>query len=253
MSERRTAVVTGASSGIGAAIARALGALGWSVALGARRTEMLEEVARGVEAAGGRPFVHTLDVTSEDGIEAFFTATESALGAVDVLVSNAGIGLPGLLHEVPVANLERELRTNLLGPMLVARRALPAMLAAKRGDLAFVSSMNVVEPRPFQLGYTAAKAGLEGMVQVLRRDLEGTGVRATIVRPGATRSEFGFGWEPDILMRVIDSWKAWGFMRHLDMMDGEQVALAVLHAVTAPRGLHMDVIQVNPERSPSSE
>jgi len=253
MSERRTAVVTGASSGIGAAIARALGALGWSVALGARRTEMLEEVARGVETAGGRPFAHTLDVTSEGGIEAFFTAAESALGTVDVLVSNAGIGLPGLLHEVPVANLERELRTNLLGPMLVARRALPAMLAAKRGDLVFISSMNVVEPRPFQLGYTAAKAGLEGMVQVLRRDLEGSGVRATIIRPGATRSEFGFGWEPDILMRVIDSWKAWGFMRHLDMMDGEQVALAVVHAVTAPAGLHMDVIQVNPERSPASE
>lgn len=253
MSGRRAAVVTGASSGIGAAIARALGALGWSVALGARRTEKLDEVADGVASAGGRPFAHALDVTDEAGIDAFFTATESALGSVDVVVSNAGIGLPGLLHEVPVANLERELRTNLLGPMLVARRALPAMLAGKRGDLVFISSMNVVEPRPFQVGYTAAKAGLEGMVQVLRRDLEGTGVRATIVRPGATRSEFGFGWDPEILMRVIDSWKAWGFMRHLDMMEGDQVALAVVHAVTAPPGLHMDVIQVNPERSPSSE
>jgi len=253
MSARRTAVVTGASSGIGAAIARALGALGWSVALGARRTELLEDVARGVASAGGRPLAHALDVTDEAGIDAFFTATESAFGAVDVVVSNAGIGLPGLLHEVPVANLERELRTNLLGPMLVARRALPAMLAGKRGDLVFISSMNVVEPRPFQLGYTAAKAGLEGMAQVLRRDLEGTGVRATIVRPGATRSEFGFGWEPEILMRVIDSWKAWGFMRHLDMMEGDQVALAVVHAVTAPPGLHMDVIQVNPERAPSRE
>jgi NADP-dependent 3-hydroxy acid dehydrogenase YdfG len=132
--------------------------------------------------------------------------------------------------------------------MLVARRALPAMLARRRGDLVFISSMNVVEPRPFQLGYTAAKAGLEGMVQVLRRDLEGTGVRATIVRPGATRSEFGFGWQPDILVRVLDSWKEWGFMRHMDMMDAEQVAVAVVAAVTAPPGLHMDVIQVNPER-----
>jgi NADP-dependent 3-hydroxy acid dehydrogenase YdfG len=253
MSAPRVAVVTGASSGIGAAIARALGALGWSVALGARRTEQLHEVARGVESAGGRALAHGLDVTNEAGIDAFFTAAEAAFGSVDVVVNNAGIGLPGLLHEVPVANLERELRTNLLGPMVVARRALPAMLAAKRGDLVFISSMNVVEPRPFQLGYTAAKAGLEGMVQVLRRDLEGTGVRATIVRPGATRSEFGFGWEPEILMRVIDSWKAWGFMRHLDMMEGEQVALAVVHAVTAPPGLHMDVIQVNPERLPSSE
>jgi NADP-dependent 3-hydroxy acid dehydrogenase YdfG len=112
--------------------------------------------------------------------------------------------------------------------------------------------MNVVEPRPFQAGYTAGKAGLEGLAHVLRKDLEGTGVRATIVRPGATRSEFGFGWEPDILVRVLDSWKLWGYLRHMDMMDGEQVALAVVHAVTAPPGLNMDVIQVNPERAVTS-
>lgn len=250
MSGVRTAVVTGASAGIGAAIARALGALGWSVALGARRAALLDEVAQGVDAAGGRAFAHALDVTDARSIDAFFGGAESTLGPVDVLVNNAGIGVPGLLHEVPVADLERELRTNLFGPMLVTRRALPSMLERQRGDVVFISSMNVVEPRPFQAGYTAAKAGVEGMAQVLRRELEGTGVRATIVRPGATRSEFGFGWEPDILVRVIDSWKEWGFMRHMDMMDGEQVALAVVAAVTAPPGLHMDLIQVNPERTP---
>jgi NADP-dependent 3-hydroxy acid dehydrogenase YdfG len=133
--------------------------------------------------------------------------------------------------------------------MLITRRALPSMLERRQGDLVFISSMNVVEPRPFQLGYTAGKAGLEGMAQTLRRDLEGTGVRATIVRPGATRSEFGFGWHPDILVRVLDSWKRWGFLRHMDMMESEQVALAVVAAVTAPPGLRMDVIQVNPERA----
>jgi NADP-dependent 3-hydroxy acid dehydrogenase YdfG len=252
MTAARTAVVTGASSGIGAAIARALGALGWTVALGARRTELLAEVATGVETAGGRGFAHALDVSDAASIEAFFAATEAALGPADVLVSNAGVGVPGLVHELAAADLERELRTNLLGPMWLTRRALPAMLERKRGDLVFVSSMNVVEPRPFQAGYTAGKAGLEGFAHVLRKDLEGTGVRATIVRPGATRSEFGFGWEPDILVRVLDSWKLWGYLRHMDMMDGEQVALAVVHAVTAPPGLNMDVIQVNPERAVTS-
>jgi NADP-dependent 3-hydroxy acid dehydrogenase YdfG len=250
MSEVRTAVVTGASAGIGAAIAEALGALGWKVAIGARRTEALAEVGKAVETAGGKPFAHALDVTDPDSIESFFAASEKALGPVDVIVNNAGIGLPGLLHEMPIENVERELATNLLGPIRVARRALPSMLAAQRGDLVFISSMNVVEPRPFQLGYTAAKAGLEGMVSVLRRDLEGTGVRATVVRPGATRSEFGFGWDPNILMRVIDSWKAWGYMRHLDMMEGAHVAHAVVSIVTAPPGLHVDVVQVNPERKP---
>lgn len=252
MTEARTAVVTGASAGIGAAIAAALGALGWKVALGARRTDALADVAKAVESAGGTPFAHALDVTDPQSIETFFAATEKALGPAEVVVNNAGIGLPGLLHEMPIENVERELATNLLGPIRVARRALPSMLAARRGDLVFISSMNVVEPRPFQLGYTAAKAGLEGMVSVLRRDLEGTGIRATVVRPGATRSEFGFGWDPNILMRVIDSWKEWGYMRHLDMMEGAHVAHAVVSVVTAPPGLHVDVVQVNPEKKPGS-
>ena len=249
MSESRTAIVTGASSGIGAAIACALGAQGWRIALGARRTDKLAEVATEVEKAGGRAFLHALDVADADGIERFFAASERALGPAGVLVSNAGVGVPGLLHQLAVADLERELRTNLLGPMLMARRALPAMLEARRGDLVFISSMNVVEARPYQVGYTAGKAGVEGMAHTLRRDLEGTGVRTTIVRPGATRSEFGFGWSPDVMVPLLDSWKRFGLLRHLDMMDGTQVAAAVVAAVNAPPGVSMDIIQVTPEQS----
>jgi len=242
-----TIVVTGASSGIGAAVARAFGELGWSVAIGARRTDRLAEVGRAIETAGGRPFAQHLDVTKPESIDRFFAATESALGAVDVVVSNAGIGIPGLLHELGVADLERELATNLLGPMLVARRALPSMLARRQGALVFISSMNVVQPRPFQIGYTAAKMGVEGVARTLRQDLEGTGVRSIIVRPGPTRSEFGMGWHPKLLIRMVDTWRRWGLMRHNEMLDGADVAAAVVSAVTAPAGLGVDVIQVNPE------
>jgi NADP-dependent 3-hydroxy acid dehydrogenase YdfG len=253
MSAARTAIITGASSGIGAAIAAAFGALGWRVALGARRVDKLGEVAADVEKTGGRAFVHALDVGDPESIERFCAASEAALGAAGVLVSNAGVGVPGLLHELPAEELERELRVNLLGPMLLARRTLPAMLAARRGDLVFVSSMNVVEPRPYQVGYTAGKAGVEGMAGALRRELEGTGVRTIVVRPGATRSEFGFGWSPDVLVPLLDSWKRWGMLRHLDMMDGTHVADAVVAAVTAPPGVSMDVVQVTPEQSPVEE
>jgi NADP-dependent 3-hydroxy acid dehydrogenase YdfG len=249
MSNVRTAIVTGASSGIGAAIASAFGALGWRLALGARRVDKLADVAAAVEKAGGSAFAHVLDVADAESIERFFAAVERAVGPAGVLVSNAGVGVPGLLHQLPVADLERELRTNLLGPMLMARRALPAMLEARRGDLVFISSMNVVEPRPYQVGYTAAKAGLEGLAQTLRRDLEGTGVRSVVVRPGATKSEFGYGWSPDVLVPLLDAWKRWGMLRHLDMMDGTQVAAAVVAAVTAPPGVSLDIIQVTPEQS----
>jgi NADP-dependent 3-hydroxy acid dehydrogenase YdfG len=244
---RRTALVTGASSGIGAAIARAFGELGWAVAIGARRTDRLDEVAGAIAAAGGQPFARHLDVTRADSIDAFFTAAEAALGSVDAVVSNAGISIPGLLHELSVADLEVEVATNLLGPLLVARRALPAMLARRQGALVFISSMNVVEPRPLQVGYTATKMGVEGLAQTLRKDLEGTGVRSIIVRPGWTRSEFGLSWGRDKLIRVLDSWKHWGFMRHNEMLDHAHVAAAVVNAVTAPRGASMDLIQLTPE------
>jgi len=91
------------------------------------------------------------------------------------------------------------------------------------------------------------------MAAALRRELEGTGVRTIVVRPGATRSEFGFGWSPDVLVPLLDSWKRWGMLRHLDMMDAAHVAGAVIAAVTAPPGVSMDVVQVTPEQSPAKE
>jgi NADP-dependent 3-hydroxy acid dehydrogenase YdfG len=245
----RTVLVTGASSGIGAAIARAFGGLGWAVAVGGRRTDRLREVAGEIERAGGRAFAHPLDVTEPESIDGFLAAAEGALGPLDVVVNNAGIGVPGALHEIAVEDIQRELATNLLGPMLVVRRALPGMLARRHGDLVFISSMNAVAPRPLQLGYTAAKAGLEAMAHTLRMELEGTGVRSIIVRPGPTRSEFGYGWGPGVLTRLLDTWKHWGFMRHNETLDGRQVAAAVVAAVTAPAGMSMDVIQVNPDGS----
>jgi NADP-dependent 3-hydroxy acid dehydrogenase YdfG len=244
--------VTGASSGVGASIAAAFGALGWRVAIGARRTDRLAETAMAITAAGGRVFSHALDVTNPDSIDAFFAASEVELGAADVVVNNAGVGIPGRIHELPVADLERELATNLLGPMLVTRRALPGMLEKRSGDVVFISSMNAVAPRPFQAGYTAAKAGVEGLAHALRMDLEGTGVRTVILRLGPTISEFGLGWDSNVLLGVIETWQRWGFMRHMGMLDAARVAESVVTVVTAPRGVQFDVIQVNPE-APASE
>lgn len=243
----RTALVTGASSGFGAAIARALGALGWSVAIGARRIEPLEEVASEVEAAGGKCFAHALDVREPASIDGFVDAAQSQLGAIDTAVSNAGICFPGKLHELGVAQLRDEIDTNLFGPMLLVRRLLPPLLARRRGDLVFVSSLNAVVPRPLQLGYTATKSGLEAMVRVLQMELEGSGVRATIVRPGPSHTEFGRSWDRGMIGRILASWKHWGVQRHHQYLPAESIAAAVVNAVTAPAGTHIDLIQLNPE------
>lgn len=245
--EPRAALVTGASSGFGAAIARALARRGWSVAIGARGLERLEAVARELESAGGKVFAHVLDAADPDSIERFVAAAEDHFGPIDTAVSNAGVSIPGLLHELSVEQLREELDTNLLGPMLLARRLIPDMRERGRGDLVFISSLNAVQPRPLQLGYTATKTGLEAMVRVLQMELEGTGVRATIVRPGPGDTAFGRDWPGPIIQRILDSWKRWGVLRHHRYLPAEAIAAAVVHVVTAPPGTHFDLIQVNPE------
>jgi NAD(P)-dependent dehydrogenase (short-subunit alcohol dehydrogenase family) len=223
--ESRTAVVTGASSGIGEATARALGALGWPVAIGARRVDRLKEIAGAIETAGGSAFHHPLDVSVPQSIDDFFDAVEKELGSPDVVVNNAGVGIPRLLHEAGVEELQTEIAINLLGPMLVSRRAIP------------------------QAGYTASKAGVEGLARVLQMELEGTGVRSTIVRPGPTGTEFGVSYSPELSRRILESWKHWGIIRRLDLMPAESVARAVVSVLTAPPGMHLDLVQVMPENT----
>lgn len=225
-----------------------LGALGWSVAIGARRPERLEPVAAEIEASGGRAFAQRLDVGDSESLEEFFEATERALGPVDVLVNNAGVCHPGLLHETEPDDLHDELKTNLLGPLLLSRLAIRSLLArGAAGDLVFVSSENAVRPRTFQVGYTATKTGMEAVASVLRMELEYTGIRATVVRPGPTGTEFGHNWDAGLIARLLESWKYWGLFRHTDWLPPESVAHAVKTVVTAPVGTHFDCIEVMPQ------
>jgi NADP-dependent 3-hydroxy acid dehydrogenase YdfG len=247
MSERRMAIVTGASSGIGRAIATEFGRLGWLVAVGARRAERLEETAAQVRAAGGEPFAHHLDVADAASIDRFFGAAESALGPVDVLVNNAGVATPGWLHSVPADALAREVATNLLGPVLATRLALASMRRRQRGDLVFITSDAARHARPRMATYTATKAGLEALAHSLAMELEGSGIRSTTVRVGPTLSEFGFGWPMDELEDLMRYWPRFGLQRHAGVLDAAAVAQAVRTAVTAPAGVHFDTIEVQPE------
>ncbi len=242
----RTAVVTGASAGIGAEIARALGALGWRVAIGARRLDRLDEVACRVESAGGRALAHELDVTDAASIDAFFDAVEDRFGFADVIVNNAGLSRPGALHELDVEDIRAEVDTNLLGPMLVCRRALPAMIESGEGDLVFIGSLNAVMERHLQSGYTATKTGIEGLARALRLDLCATRIRTTVLRPGPTLSEFGASWDPQLLGRLLEAWRDGGLLPHDQFLPAERIADAVVHVVTAPPDTQWDLVQINP-------
>jgi NAD(P)-dependent dehydrogenase (short-subunit alcohol dehydrogenase family) len=242
------AIVTGASSGIGRAIALELAALGWRVALGARRTDRLEDAAVEVRDRGGRAFVHALDVTDSASVGAFFAAAEDALGPVDVLVNNAGVASPGWLERIPVEALEREVATNLLGPILVSRLAIASWRArGSGGDLVFVTSDATRHPRPRMAAYTATKAGLEAFSQALALELEGSGVRSTTVRVGPTLTDFGFGWPMDEIEDLMGYWPRYGLQRHAGVLEPVAVANAVVTAITSPPGIHVDTIEVQPE------
>ena len=230
----RTAILTGASSGIGADTAVELGRLGYALALGARRLPRLQETAKKVEAAGGRAFAHPLDVRDPASVDAFCSAAERALGAIDLLVNNAGENRAALIHEATTDDLRSDVEINLLGAIYMTRRALPGMLARGRGDVVFIGSDSALHPRPYQGAYAAAKWGLEAFARVLEMETEGTGVRSILVRVGPTGSEFGNQMPKAQIPRILASWKYWGVFRHMHWMPGTSVARAIARVVEIP-------------------
>jgi NADP-dependent 3-hydroxy acid dehydrogenase YdfG len=244
---RRPAVIAGASSGIGAETALALAAAGHPVALGARRVDRCEELAAQIRADGGEAVAHALDVADDASVAEFAAKAAADLGDVEVVVSNAALIGPGGLLDTDSERLRREVDVNLLGPHRLVRAFVPGMVERRRGDIVFVSSDVALRPRPFMGGYSATKSGLEGLVGALQMELEGSGVRASVVRPGPTWSEMGMDWDPEAAAMVLNQWVKWGQARHSHFLKARAVADAIATVVGAPRGVHLSPVDVNPE------
>ncbi|MBF6210951.1 SDR family oxidoreductase [Nocardia puris] len=244
---RRPALIAGASSGIGAATAVALAELGHPVALGARRVELCEELAGKIRADGGDALAHRLDVTDADSVDAFVTAAEDALGPAEILVSGAGDIEFALVQDMDPESFLRQVHVHLVGAQRLVHRVLPGMLARKRGDLVLIGSDCAPQPRPRTGAYTAAKAGLEAMATQLRMELEGTGIRSSVVRPGPTLTNMGMNSTPEVVGPLLEDWQRWGFARHPYMLRASDLAAAVVAVVSAPRGAHLVLVEVQPE------
>ena len=244
---RRPAVVTGASSGIGAATALSLAAKGHPVAIGARRVERLEELAEQIRAGGGEAVAVPLDLTDGDSVTAFAKSVTEQLGDIEVVVSNAGSVHPGTIIEVDPERFTRELDLTVVGAHRLVRAFVPGMVERQRGDVVFVSSDTAVRPRPFMAAYSSGKWGLEGLVGSLQMELEGTGVRASIVRPGPTWSEMGADWDDEDAAFVLNQWVRFGLARHPHFMKPTAIAEAIATIVSAPRGVHLNLVEVGPE------
>ena len=189
--ENRVALVTGASRGIGRAIAERLVRDGAAVGLAARNESELGQVAVGIQSAGGRAHPIRCDVTVPEDAARAVDETLSALGRLDVLVNNAGIGCRGRVDELSIEQWDRVFAVNLRGVFLVTRAAVPAMKRAGGGHIVNISSVAGLVANPGISAYNATKFGLMGFSESLMLELRHDHIKVTVICPGSTDTYFG--------------------------------------------------------------
>ncbi len=189
----RTALITGASSGLGARFGKILAANGAQVALGARRKDRLEALA---EEIGPQAAAVAMDVGREADVIAGFDAAEAAFGTVDTVIANAGIDGAGMAVSMPEEEIERTLAINLKGAILTAREGAKRMIAAgtEKGRIVMVASITAFEPSPGLVAYAASKAGVVQAARSLAREWARAGICVNTISPGYIRTAINDDW-----------------------------------------------------------
>ena len=194
--EGGSAIVTGASSGLGRATAIALAKAGADVVLLARSRKDLEDVAHEVEAAGRRALALTVDLAEESQIRGAVESTLDAFGRVDVLVNAAGTDAPGPVEKLELEGWDRTLDVNLRAPFLLSKAVFPHMREARGGTIVNISSVAGKKGWAEASAYCASKFGLTGFTQALADEARPHGIRACIIYPGAMATNWGT-WTPE--------------------------------------------------------
>jgi short-subunit dehydrogenase len=187
---QKVVLVTGASSGIGRAVARELARRGYDVALAARRIEPLEAVATECRAAGVRALAISADVSQHDDCRRLVETAERELGPLDIVVNNAGFAIFDAIENAPGDDLQSMMQTNYFGTVWTTQAALPGMLARGRGTIVNVASIAGIMGYARMGGYCATKFAIIGFTEALRDEVLGRGVRVALVCPGTTETEF---------------------------------------------------------------
>ena len=245
--EGRVALVTGASSGIGAAVALAIGEAGGSVVLTARREDRLEDLAGRIGAAGGRALVRPADVTVRAEVEAVGRAAREAWGRIDILVNNAGLMPLAPLAEVRVEEWDRMIDVNLKGVLHGLGAVLPDMIERRSGHIVNIGSLAGRRPFPGGAVYSATKFAVRSLTWGMHLELGAAyGIRVTDVQPGFVSTELLEGTNDE---EVRAAWsEAWASRRAL---RPEDVAHAVLFALTAPAHVAVNEVLVRPVDQPT--
>ncbi|MDD5468209.1 MAG: SDR family NAD(P)-dependent oxidoreductase [Anaerolineales bacterium] len=228
MDQSPVVIITGASSGIGEATARLLGAHGYRLVLAARRQERLERLAEEIRGADGQAVGLATDVTRLEDIQRLVEHTMERFGQVDVLFNNAGFGrLDWLEHLDPVRDVARQVHVDLLGLIHTTQAVLPYMIARRNGHIINVASLAGHIAVPTYSVYAASKFGVRGFTDALRREMGVWGVHVSGVYPGSVATEF----ELHTGARRKTGLRTPGWLR----LSAEQVAGEILRLIRRPR------------------
>ena len=234
MTPVRTALVSGASRGIGLATSKALAKEGFRVAMVARSKDVLAAEAR---AIGEHAVPLVCDVTDERALDETISRATNALGgAPDVLVNNAGFFSLAAVEKTSVDEFRAALDVNLVAPFRLARAWLPAMRVRRSGLIVTIGSIADHVAFAENAGYAASKFGARALHEVLRAELKGSGVRATLVSPSAVDTQL---WDP------VNPDERPGFTARREMLRAEAVAAAVLFAVAQPADVNVDELRLS--------
>jgi NADP-dependent 3-hydroxy acid dehydrogenase YdfG len=237
----KTAIVTGASSGIGEATARLLSREGCNVVLAARREDRLRSLA--AELGEGALAAPT-DVTDPAACAALVARALERFGSLEILVNNAGVGLHGSIPEGDPEDWKRMFEVNVLGVLYATRAAVRHMLQQGSGDVVFVSSLAGRRvPHPSGTVYAATKHAITAVAEGLRQDVHDKGVRVINVEPGLVRTEFPESSNP--------SAEEYYAQRGYSPLEATDIAAAVVYAVSQPARVSVNEIAVRPTEQPN--
>ncbi|MEV5437943.1 SDR family oxidoreductase [Streptomyces sp. NPDC052682] len=243
----RTAVVTGAASGIGEAVAELLAAQGARVALLARRGERLEAVAGKIRAGGGEALAVVADVTDEASVRAATARIRTTYGPVDLVVNAAGVMLPNPVEAGRIDEWQRMIDTNVTGVLRIIRAFTEDLVSAaaegRTADLVNISSVGAHTPYPHYAVYGATKAALTYLSQSLRTEFGPRDVRVTNIEPGLTESELASHIDNAELAGQLD-----GMFEELGGLSAGEVADVVAYVASRPRRVNLRQVMVLPTR-----
>src|SRR5947209_10266577 len=240
--EGKVVVITGASSGLGEAAARLLSAQGASVALGARRVDRIQALARELTGRGGKALAIPTDVTHHDQVKKLVDEAVHAYGRVDVMINNAGLMPHSPLERLKIDDWDRMIDVNIKGVLYGIAAALPYMKEQKSGHIINVSSVAGHKVTPAGAVYAATKHAVRALSEGLRQEVKPYNIRTTVISPGAVATELPNSiTEPDVAENIHKFYEAFA-------IPAESFAQAVAFAMGQPEDVDVNEILFRPTR-----